>query len=197
MPHKAILKKLEDGEYRIGFHGTAQKIHAFTTAAMGRGGDLNTGLGLFTTEIPENAAEYAQNAAELGEGEHEHVYVLAIPCRKPYSNIDRDDFYGRDEDGNQVADKESFVALRKNLISEGYDLVEYEGSEDVIAVCLEPEKAIMLAELTADQALQLREQGLTLFDGVAILNTLMQKHPGEVAFYAEKPRRMEQEGPSL
>lgn len=197
MPHQAILKKLEAGEYRIGFHGSARKIHAFTTAAMGRGGDLNTGLGLFTTEIPENAAEYAQNAAELGEGEHEHVYVLAIPCSKPYSDIDRDDFYGRDEDGHQLADKASFVALRKSLISEGYDLLEYEGSEDVIAVCLEPEKAIMLAELTADQALQLQEEGLNLFDGVAILNTLIQKHPGELALYAEKPRRVEHEGPTL
>lgn len=197
MSHQEILQKLEAGEYRIGFHGSAQKIHRFTTAAMGRGGDLNSGLGLFTTEIPENAAEYAQNAAELGEGEHEHVYVLAIPCSKPYSDIDRDDFYGRDEDGQQLADKASFVALRKSLISEGYDLLEYEGSEDVIAVCLEPEKAIMLAELTADQALQLQEEGLTLFDGVAILNTLIQKHPGEVSLCAEKPRRIEHDGPSL
>ena len=197
MPHQEILQKLEAGEYRIGFHGSAQEIHRFTSAAVGRGGDLNTGLGLFTTEIPENAAEYAQNAAELGEGEHEHVYVLAIPCSKPYSGIERDDFYGRDEDGQQLADKASFVALRKSLISEGYDLVEYEGSDDVIAVCLEPEKAIMLAELSADQALRLQEEGLTLFDGVAILNTLMQKHPGELALYAEKPRRVEHEGPSL
>lgn len=197
MPNQAILKKLEAGEYRICFHGTAQKIHAFTSAAMGRGGDLNTGLGLFTTEIPENAAEYAKNAAELGEGEHEHVYVLAIPCSKPYSDIDRDDFYGRDEDGHQLADKASFIALRESLISEGYDLVEYESSEDVIAVCLEPEKAIMLAELTADQALQLQEEGLNLFDGVAILTTLMQKHSGWLALYAEKPGRVEHEGPSL
>lgn len=96
-----------------------------------------------------------------------------------------------------MADKESFVALRKSLISEGYDLLEYEGSEDVIAVCLEPEKAIMLAELTADQALQLQEEGLTLFDGVAILNTLMQKHPDELAIYAEKHRRVEHDGPSM
>jgi hypothetical protein len=196
VPHQEILKQLEAGEYRIGFHGSAQKITAFTSAGMGRGGDLNTGLGLFTTEIPANAAEYARSACELGEGNHEHVYVLAIPCKKPFSDIDREDFYGRDADGEQIADKESFVALRENLLSEGYDVLDFETSEDTISVCFEPERAILLAELTAEQAIELQDDGLSLFDGVAIFKTILQKHPGQMVAKAEKSRVFDYESPS-
>ncbi|WP_274644843.1 hypothetical protein [Pseudomonas serbica] len=195
MPHHEILKLLEAGDYRIGFHGSAQKITAFTSAGMGRGSDLNTGLGLFTSEIPANAAEYAQNAGELGEGDYEHVYVLAIPCQKPFSDIDRAGFYGRD-DGVQLADKASFVALRARLLSEGYDVLDFESSEDVISVCFEPERAIMLAELTAEQAIELQEDGLSLFDGVAIMKTIMEKHPDQLVVPAEKSRVVAMDGPS-
>lgn len=195
MPHQEILKLLEAGEYRIGFHGSAQKITAFTTGAMGRGGDLNTGLGLFTTEIPANAAEYAQNAGELGEGDYEHVYVLAIPCKKPFSDIDRAGFYGCD-DGVQLEDKAFFVALRLRLLSEGYDVLEFESSEDVIAVCFEPERAIMLAELTAEQAIELQEEGLSLFDGVAILGTILVKHPDQLVPQTQQSRVSDLDSPS-
>jgi hypothetical protein len=195
VPHHEILKLLEAGDYRIGFHGSAQKITAFTSAGMGRGSDLNTGLGLFTSEIPANAAEYAQNAGELGEGDYEHVYVLAIPCQKPFSDIDRAGFYGRD-DGVQLADKASFVALRARLLSEGYDVLDFESSEDVISVCFEPERAIMLAELTAEQAIELQEDGLSLFDGVAIMKTIMEKHPDQLVVPDEKSRVVAMDGPS-
>lgn len=195
MPHHEILKLLEAGDYRIGFHGSAQKITAFTSAGMGRGSDLNTGLGLFTSEIPANAAEYARNAGELGEGDYEHVYVLAIPCQKPFSDIDRAGFYGRD-DGVQLADKASFVALRARLLSEGYDVLDFESSEDVISVCFEPERAIMLAELTAEQAIELQEDGLSLFDGVAIMKTIMEKHPDQLVVPDEKSRVVAMDGPS-
>lgn len=194
MPHQDILKLLEAGDYRIGFHGSAQKITAFTSAGMGRGGDLNTGLGLFTSEIPANAAEYAQNAGELGEGEYEHVYVLAIPCKKPFSDIDRAGFYGR-KDGEQLADKASFVALRARLLSEGYDVLDFETSEDVISVCFEPERAILLAELTADQAIELQEEGLSLFDGVAILKTILEKHPDQLVAQTKKSRVADLDSP--
>lgn len=197
MSHQSLLAKLEAGEYRIGFHGTAQKIKAFTSEGIGRGGDLNSGLGLFTSEIPENASEYAQNAFELGEGEHELVYVLAFSCRNPFTEIDRDDFYGRDEDGQQLADRDSFVCLRRNLLSEGYDAICFEGEGDVITVCLEPDKAIVLGELSVDQALELHESGMPLFDGVGILKALIHKHAGLLNFAPQRPPQTEPDGPGF
>lgn len=190
MPHQEILKQLEAGDYLIGFHGSAHKITAFTSAGIGRGGDLNTGLGLFTSEIPGNAAEYAHAAVIKGEGVQGRVYVLAIPCANPFTDIDHDDFYGEDEAGEPFTDKDSFVALRENLVSEGYDMLQFEGDDDVIAVCLEPEKAFLLAELTVDQAIGLEEEGLSLFDGVAILNTLLQKHPDQMVALAQVTSRV-------
>jgi hypothetical protein len=198
MNHHPLLDKIEAGEYRIVFHGSAQVIRAFTETGVGRGADCNSALGLFASEIPENAAEYAQNAVNGGEGETAHVYVVAIPCRKPYTSMDRNRFYGLDDDDIPLMNHAQFATQRRQLLAQGYDVVDYEGDgDDVISVCLSPEKALILADLSYEQALGLQEDGLVLFDSVSIYKQLIEKLPLEMAYAPIAPRASNHEGYSL
>jgi hypothetical protein len=198
MSHHPLLDKIEAGEYRIVFHGSAQTIRAFTELGVGRGSDRNSALGLFASEIPENAAEYAQSAVDGGEGETAHVYVVAIPCQKPYTGIDRNRFYGVDDDDIPLMTHAQFAAQRRQLLNQGFDVVDYEGDgDDVISVCLSPEKAVILADLTYEQALSLQEDGLVLFDSVSIYKQLIEKLPLEMAYTPIVPRANNHEGYSL
>lgn len=172
-----LLQKIQSGDYRLAFHGSAQTITAFTEGRVGRGGDRNSALGLFLSEIPDNAAEYASSALEDGEGNAAYVYVVAIPCTKVLQTRDYDRFFGLDEDGVPTATYADFAAWRRQLLNEGYDLIEFEGADDVINVCLAPQQAKIVACLSYDQAIELEEDGVQLFDSLSIYQHLVEVLP--------------------
>jgi hypothetical protein len=70
-----------------------------------------------------------------------------------------------------TATHEDFSDLRTSLLSQGFDIVDFEDGEDVMNVCLEPVRSTILADLTYDQAFELGES-VPLFDSVALFEHL-------------------------
>jgi hypothetical protein len=188
-----LLHKIQSGEYRLAFHGTAQLIHAFTERGVGRGADRNSALGLFLSEIPDSAADYAQMAYEAGEGDAARVYVVAVPCAKAFQTRDYERFFGLDDDHVPTRTFADFSAWRRQLLNDGYDLIEFEGVGDVINVCLAPQRAIVVACLDYEQAIELEEEGVQLFDSESIYRHLIECLPNE-RIMPQTPRIAPSEG---
>lgn len=150
-PSIASLKALVyKSHYQLAFHGTGQKIEKFTMDGMGKGGDHNSAMGVFMTEIVDSAVEYALMSAERGEGDKARIYVLAFPTIKTYSFDSSEDFFGLEEN-SPAKTHEEFARFREDLIRQGYDSATYETGDDVIVVSLHPDKVIIVAELEPHQ----------------------------------------------
>lgn len=161
-----IKKCLHAKIMEIGFHGSAKKISAFEERFVGIGADVNSALGLYSSQLAGIGAEYARDAYSAGEGDEATVHVLAIPSVKTYIMTDISVFFGHAEDMSTHAD---FAAFREKLRGNGYDSVQIETGDDVIFVSLAPERVKVLAQLTPEQAEDLDELG---FDGEAIYQAL-------------------------
>src|SRR5690606_22899516 len=153
----------------IGFHGSAQRISAFREDLVGSGADVNSSLGVFSSQLAAVAAEYARTSQESGEGLEPIVHVLSIPTVKKYIMPDNCGFFGLEDD---MCTHEDFANFRQELLSLGYDSLEIETGEDIILVALVPEKIRVIAQITPDQAEELDEYAL---DGESILDTLQCK----------------------
>lgn len=181
---QALRQTILDGEYQIAYHGTATTITRFTNELMGAGADSNSALGLFLTELPESAVEYADRAVKANEGDASVIYAVAYPARKTYRFSSHEEFFGNQDE----AEPTYFSDIRRHLIQEGYDSAEYEGLDDVIRVSLCPDDSVIVASLNADQALTLDS---AKFDSPKILSILERKgwFLGNIQ-YSGEPGRM-------
>jgi hypothetical protein len=171
---KTIRAGLKDKTLTLGFHGSNDYIQDFTTDKIGLGGDGNSSLGLFTTEIPEKAAEYAEIAREQVDQDESYVHVLIIPTRKTYEVADFAEMF----EPEGVTDRKAhFAALRESLILQGYDSASYEDGEDVMMISLLPEQVQILGVLTEDECYELDEDCSCRCDGVKMLKLLMNGMP--------------------
>lgn len=171
---KKIRAGLKDKTLTIGFHGSNDFITEFTTDKIGLGGDGNSSLGLFTTEIPEKAAEYAEIAREQVDQDESYIHVLIIPKRKIYKVAEFEEMF----EPEGVTDlKAHFAAVRESLIRQGYDSASYEDGEDVMMVSLLPEQVQILGVLSEDECYELDEDCTSRFDGVKMLKLLMKGMP--------------------
>jgi hypothetical protein len=171
---KRIRAGLKDKTLTIGFHGSNDYIQEFTTEKIGLGGDGNSSLGLFTTEIPEKAAEYAEIAREHLDQDESYIHVLIVPTRKTYAVADFEEMF-EPEGADDV--KGHFAALRESLIQQGYDSASYEDGEDVMMVSFLPERVQILGVLTEDECYELDEDLTSRCDGPKMLNLLMKNVP--------------------
>jgi hypothetical protein len=177
MTFEDLKLQIQEKTHRLAYHGTAKHIAMFTERGVGRGADRNSALGLFLSEIPDNAAEYAHSAFEAGEGDQPRIYVVAIACGKIFETTNQDRFFGLDEDGIPTATYSDFSRWRRQLINEGYDAIDFEGGEDVISVCLSPQASKIVACLSYEQTLQIQEEGVPLFDSLALYRHLVERLP--------------------
>lgn len=166
--NREIRTKLRSMLMEIGYHGSAQPITRFTSEGIGKGGDANSSLGLFTSQILSSAADYAEMAVARGEGIKDHVYVLAIPTKKIFKMDDLNDFYGLSDD---FRTHEDFSRLRLSLMESGFEAIEVETGDDVIMVSINPDSTVILAELSADQAFEI-EENIPEMDGEKIYEWL-------------------------
>lgn len=161
--HTNLKTAIANGDYQIAFHGTATRTRAFTNERIGFGADANSALGLFLTELPESAVEYADMAVASSEGHEPIIYAVAYPARKTYRFASHEAFYGLD------GETTDFTVFRHQLINQGFDSAEFESGEDVIRICLNPDQALIIAEIGSEQALTLEQ---AKFDSPMILELL-------------------------
>lgn len=174
---KRIRSGLKDKTLTLAFHGSDACIQEFTTEKVGIGGDGNSSFGLFASEIPDKAAEYAETAREqLGQDES-YVYALVIPTLKTYRVAD----FGELFEPEGVTDlKAHFATKRESLIQQGYDSAAYEDGEDVMMISFFPEQVQILGVLTEDECYEIDEDRISLFDGVKMLRLLLRAAPAVV-----------------
>jgi hypothetical protein len=146
----------QDPENRIVFHGTHGDHDTFDPAFLGTGGDPNSALGFHFTDIPGEAAEYAE--AQAGRsGREARVLAVRTLTRNPTSELDYYGFFGYDEDGAGVRDHAGFADLRRELLARGHDSVDYEDGEQAIFVVLDASLIEVVAVLAPDEALACHE----------------------------------------
>ena len=142
----------EDGpERRCVFHGTGREFERFEESFLGTGPDCNSALGFHFTDVPGDAADYAESQAGRSGGEARILCVRTL-ARNPHVGLSYYAFFGYDEGGRQVRDHAGFTALRAELRAGGYDAVAYEDSEQDIFVLLDPAHAEIVAVLTPEEA---------------------------------------------
>lgn len=171
---KHIRRGLKDKTLTLAFHGSSEFVSEFTNDKIGLGGDSNSALGLFASEIPEKAAEYAEIAREHLDQDESYIHVLIIPTRKTYAVADFEEMF---EPEGGTDPKLHFAAVRESLILQGYDSAAYEDGEDVMMISLLPEQVQILGVLTEDECFELDEGGVNRFDGVKMLRSLMKSAP--------------------
>lgn len=171
MTQDELLQKIVMGEYRLGFHGSSKPVKAFTHEGLGRGPDPNTTLGIYFSPTPDFAAEHAFNASELGEGPDVRIYVVAIPCVNPYRDLSREQYYGRDREGQVLFTRLHYAELRESLMGLGHDIVEFQ-AERLFSVCLNPDDTHIVACLSYAQLCDLQNSGFPMTDSLALFMRL-------------------------
>ena len=147
-------RAVSDKKHVILFHGTGSNMTSFISDAQ-FGGDRNSALGTHFSHSPRVAAEYAEMSADA---ENEPcVLVSIVPATNIFHMTDGCDFFGIDERGDYEREHSHFQEMRKRLVSEGFDMVEFEDGEQVIAVSLVPEQARIIARLDISTAYDLDE----------------------------------------
>lgn len=150
-----LVEQAQSQEMRIMFHGTGAILDAFSEASLGLGSDPNSALGVHLAEFPSSAAEFAEIATSYQEGQGT-VLVVLLPVRRAYTIHTYEEFFGLDEDGDPQLDKTGFSRMREDLISQGYDLLEYEDGEmGAVSVALFPHDLTVVGSLTLSQAYEL------------------------------------------
>lgn len=161
------LTCLHNNQASIGFHGSHQRIERFCSEKIGLGGDPNSALGVFMTELVSSAIEYAYFDKPDQGG---FVHIAVTPTRRGFAIESPEDFFGTDMP--RMAAFQHFSSLRSQLINEGYDHVAFEGMDDVILVALRPESASIIARLTPEEAEPLEDYQ---FDGPLIVQYLQKQ----------------------
>lgn len=143
---------------KILFHGTSHRFAAFSEDFIGVGGDANSALGVHLAEWPESAAEYAESSQDRDRrAQSACVLVVEAEVSNSFQGFDYYEFFGLDDQGNQVASRQAFAQIRQDLLDEGFDTIEYEDGEQQIVVILEPSNTNIIARLTVDEAYRLSE----------------------------------------
>jgi hypothetical protein len=171
---KHIRSGLKNKTLTIAFHGSDDCIQAFTTDKIGLGGDGNSSFGLYASEIPEKAAEYAETAREQVGQDESYVYALVIPTLKTYQVRDFEELF----EPEGVTDlKAHFAEKRESLIRQGYDSAAYENGEDVMLISFFPEQVQILGVLTEDECYEMHEHQVAFCDGLKMLKLLLKGAP--------------------
>ena len=168
-------------DQRVVFHGTNVAFGRFDlTHAVPEGNDANGALGIHTAEFPAEAIDYAETMTSRRGGQP-RILVLKAITRNP-KIFGHEEFFGVDEDGNDVMDAAGFAALRKQLLAEGVDSIEFEDPPEVICVVLDPANVEIVAALTPEAAADVHNRMVKLenqTDDAArlrIVEAVMQKH---------------------
>lgn len=140
------LDLLAKGDVMIGFHGSCQRLDRFCESKVGQGGDPNSVLGVFLTELVDSAIEYAL----YDKGDEGYVHVVIAPSKKSLIIESHSDFFGYDMPSEEA--RAHFINLRERLIREGYDHILLDGFEDPISVALHPQQTKIIARLTPEEA---------------------------------------------
>lgn len=155
---------MPDYENRCVFHGTAKRFDVFDEAKLGTGLDANSTLGFFFSDCPLDAAEYATTHAERDGGEA-RVLVVRTLTENPLQDMSYYDFFGFPDGEGEDKDQQHFIELRKKLIADGFDSIDYHDGEQDIFVVLESKRIETVAVLTTQEAFELNAQIGLLADG--------------------------------
>lgn len=117
------------------YHGTAHDFQAFDDSSVGRGSDPNSTLGIFFTDCPATAADYAELSFVRDQGVSAPsvlVVEVELKLKKPFVwNKSVSLLFGEES-----YDRQYFAELRESLIKDGYDSIEVETGEAPTTVLL-------------------------------------------------------------
>lgn len=143
---------------RVLFHGASCPFEEFSAALIGTGGDPNSELGAFTSELICVADEFADTAAALKGGEGAIMAVITDDFTPENARhvFSHDEFYGEGVDPDE--DRACFKELRQDFLEEGVSFLEFEGGEDPYTVIIDLSVIDSVHVLTREQVKVLKAQ---------------------------------------
>lgn len=145
------------------FHGTAHKFEAFDDRFVLRGSEPNSALGIHLTEVPANAAHYAELSSRDRHAVSPRVLVVEVDIKKVAIIGSVDEFMGGPLDLPPVErrPREDFVAARHELEALGFEGIALDTPIDDLVgtwVIFSPEKISLIGEMSVDEAYELEPE---------------------------------------
>ena len=160
------------------FHGTRDaRLGSFTPEGIGRGGDVNSALGVFFCETPEACVRYADPDYGItgklsGRG---HVLMAEVELADAFVEGRISDFFGLADDDDPTdglgKTRQDFTEARSDLLRRGYDCVVTDGCMDENAgiwVVLDPARIRSVRKISTAEALDMADGFVPDYDHVSM-----------------------------
>ena len=140
------------------YHATsAPGLKAFDAGSVGLGGDANSALGVHLAERPEDTLRYVTDRNGNPVSRHSRVLVVEADVSRAMVLSHSCDFFGIDEEGNQVREAGEFAERREALMAEGWHAVctdsgMFDDDGSGVWVVLDPSRLRVVGSMTLDEA---------------------------------------------